>query len=478
MRAGTCMLIILLFSFCFDVYGQKDDSFCGEENFPHRFFQTLNAKVNRVENNLSKQSEKWLKKLQRQEEKLKKKLARKDSFAAEQLFGDVNQRYQQLENKLNSPIKIAGRTSEYLPNFDTLKTSIKFLSAGQDLLPNAVSVTEKSKAALANLNGLEGKLNQAADIKKYLQERRGQLKEQLSKFDLVKDLKQFNKQAYYYGEQINQYKAMLNDPAKLEQKAVELIKKLPAFQEFCKNNSELASLFRLPDNYASVESLAGLQTRESVQALVQNRIAAGGPNAMSTFQNNLQEAQNQLTQLKDKINQLGNAGDAELPDFKPNNQKTKTFLQRLEYGTNLQSQRSNNFFPTTTDLGLSVGYKLNNAGIIGVGASYKIGWGKDLRNINVSSQGVGLRSFVDYKIKGSFFASGGFEYNYQQPFNSINAISNLDTWQKSGLLGVSKILSLKSKLFKKTRLQLFWDFLSSQQRPQSEAIKFRVGYNF
>ncbi len=48
-------------------------------------------------------------------------------------------------------------------------------------------------------------------------------------------------------EQINLYKAILEDPSKLERKALELVKKIPAFQDFFNGNSELASLFRLPD---------------------------------------------------------------------------------------------------------------------------------------------------------------------------------------------------------------------------------------
>src|SRR3954465_7422251 len=100
-------------------------------------------------------------------------------------------------------------------------------------------------------------------------------------------------------------------------------------------------------------------------------------------------AHNEINKLKDKINKLGgSSSDIEMPDFKPNGQKTKSFLQRLELGSNIQSQKSTNFFPATTDIGLSVGYKLNNKSVIGVGASYKIGLGRGWNNIHFSSQGV------------------------------------------------------------------------------------------
>jgi hypothetical protein len=144
----------------------------------------------------------------------------------------------------------------------------------------------------------------------------------------------------------------------------------------------------------------------------------------------------------------------------------------------MQTVRSGLFFPTTTDLGLSVGYRISDKNTIGIGASYKIGWGKDIRNIHITSEGMGIRSYLDMKIKGSFYASGGFELNYQQPFNGLQQAIALNSWQQSGLVGVSKIVSMNSKLFKKTKLQLLWDFLSYGQVPRTQAIKFRVGYNF
>ncbi len=224
----------------------------------------------------------------------------------------------------------------------------------------------------------------------------------------------FQKEAYYYSAQLKEYKDMLNDPDKMVQKGLSLLNKLPAFTNFMKQNSELASLFRLPDNYGTPQSLAGLQTRSQVQQQIQNQIAGGGPNAQQMVQQNLQAAQTQLNTLKDKLNKLGNGGgsDMDVPDFKPNNQRTKSFWKRLEYGSNLQTAK-NNFFPVTSDIGLSVGYKLNDKNTIGIGASYKMGWGQDIKHIKITNQGMGLRSFIDVKLKGSFYLSGGLEYNYQ-----------------------------------------------------------------
>ena len=181
----------------------------------------------------------------------------------------------------------------------------------------------------------------------------------------------------------------------------------------------------------------------------------------------------------------GSSSDDIIPQrFKPDNQKTKSFLKRLEYGSNIQAQRATNFFPATTDLGLSVGCKLNDKSIIGIGASYKIGLGRGWNNIELSSQGAGLRSYVDWKIKGAVWISGGYEMNYKSQLRGIQFPSPFGggqeavPWQQSGLLGLSKVFDVKSKYFRKTKLQLLWDFLSYDQIPRTQAVLFRVEYGF
>ena len=313
-----------------------------------------------------------------------------------------------------------------------------------------------------------------------MKERKQFLKDQLGKLGFAKELKKINKEVYYYSQQVNEYKELLKDSKKAERKALELLSKSKFFRDFMRKNSELASLFRTPsdpNDPAISASLAGLQTRAQVNSLLQQQLS--DPAAREQFRQNMQDAQSQLNALKSKVNQLGGGtSDMNMPDFKPNQQKTKSFLQRLEYGTNVQTQRATNFFPVTSDIGLSLGYKLNDKSIIGVGSSFKMGWGTGFNNMRISSQGVGLRSFIDYKIKGSFWISGGYEMNYKSMINNFSQLENISEWQQSGLVGLSKVISLKTKFFKKTKVQLLWDFLSSQQVPATQAIVFRVGYSF
>lgn len=411
--------------------------------------------------------------MQKQEERLYKKLLRtKDSLQAKAKLAEIKDKYGALATKLKSPL--IGKGSSYIPSLDSLNTTLKFLDQN--------GIGGKVKDAIAKTGSLKDKFQQAEEIKKFIRERKEQLKQQLEKLGMVKQLKKINKQVYYYSAQVKEYKEVLKDPKKIEKKALELLSQTKAWKNFFRKNSMLASLFRIPDpdQPLNMADFRGLQTRAQVNGLIQQQITAGGAGAQQQFQQNLQQAQSQLNELKSKIlNSGGSSSGADMPEgFKPNGQKTKSFLQRLELGTNVQSEKATSFFPVTTDLGLSLGYKLNDKSIIGVGASYKFGLGRGWNHIRFSSEGLGLRSFIDWKIKGSFWMSGGFEMNYRSQFNSISQLQSFSNWQQSGLIGLSKSIPIKTKFFKKTSVRLLWDFLSYQQIPKTQPVIFRVGYNF
>jgi hypothetical protein len=197
-------------------------------------------------------------------------------------------------------------------------------------------------------------------------------------------------------------------------------------------------------------------------------------------------AQSQLNQLKDKLSKFSNGGgssDMTMPDFKPNDQKTKSFLQRLEYGFNIQNEPGQSYLPATSNIALTLGYKLSDDKRVGIGTSYIMGWG-ELKHIRLSSEGVGLRSYLEIKSpvksKGMFFnglwLTGGFEYNYLSSFRSLRELhDNVDVWQQSALVGLSKKYKVGNK---EGNMQVLYDFLHNRQAPSGTAIKFRLGYSF
>ncbi len=446
---------------------------------PQKWASTIERKSEKLAEKIVAKSQRTLQRMQRAEEKLYAKMMKgKDSVMAKMRLEEMKERYGSLSAKLSGNDDNAGT---YISQLDSTMTALKFLEAN--------GAGGKVKVALAQTKLLQGKFSQAEAIQQFIRQRREQLKQQLQGLGMMRELKGINKEVYYYSAQLNEYKALLKDKGKRESKAMEMLSRTNMFKDFMRKNSQLASLFRLPgSDPVSPANLAGLQTRVQVNNLIQQQIAAAGPGGMQQFQQNIQSAQTQLQQLKDKILRQGAGGqggglspgsgsDDIMPEgFKPNHQKTKGFWKRLELGTNLQNVRGNGLLPVTSDLGLSVGYKLNDKSVIGIGASYKMGWGKDIRHIKVTHEGAGLRSFIDYHLKGAFWLTGGYEMNYRSAFQHIDQLRDRDAWQQSGLIGLSKTVSVRSKFFKKTKLQLLWDFLSYEQVPRTQAVLVRVGY--
>jgi hypothetical protein len=280
MRKVICILIVSLF-FSYHSIAQ-DDTVSSKQMISEKYLDAVSSKAKDLNSKLDKKSEKTLAKLQKQEEKLKQRLGKIDSIAAKNIFGNINDKYKQLEEKL----KVPGKLNTYIPHLDSVATSLNFLNQNSQLLNQAKEVKDKLKDAIGKVDALKDQLRKAEDIKKLLKERKQYLKEQLEKFGLAKQLKKVNKTVYYYAQQVNEYKEILKDPKKAEKKALELLSKTKFFQDFMKKNSMLASQFRMPGdpndpNYTA--SLAGLQTRTQVTALIQQQIASGGPNARQQF---------------------------------------------------------------------------------------------------------------------------------------------------------------------------------------------------
>ena len=446
-------------------------------NFPNKVLEKITKKATTLEDKLVSYSEKALAKLEKQEQKLKRKLAKKDSLAALQVFGDIENKYKQLRAQLSNQENKLNRFKEYSSGIDTLKTAMNFLSQHANTLLANNPQAGQLNDALKSVKGFEDKLQGTEAIRKYLKERRQQLKEQLRKFGLAKQFQQYNKRAFYYSQQIREFESILKDPQKRERKAIELITRLPLFQKFFREHSELAALFPLPDNFGTPMALQGLQSRASVQGMIQQQLQSGGPNAQAMMQQNIAAAQNQLRQWKDKVNQLGGMNsDEEIPDFKVNTEKTKSFWKRITYGTDMQNTKGTTFIPSTTDLSLLVGYKKSDIIIFGIGGAYKMGWKGTFNHLTLTHEGVSIRSFIDWKLpKGNFYISGGYEQNYQKQFNNIQQLKRIDFWSQNCLLGISKSYNVGKKW--KGNMKLLYDFLYKTHAPQTQPILFRFGYS-
>ena len=164
-----------------------------------------------------------------------------------------------------------------------------------------------------------------------------------------------------------------------------------------------------------------------------------------------------------------------MPDFTPNTQHTKKFLQRLEYGFNIQNTPGSYFLPVMSTIGIMAGYKWSDKIATGIGVAYQVGLGNGINNIKLSNQGISLRSYMNIRTKLNIWLTGGLEYNYMQQFETLRSIENLDLWQKSSLIGLTKKYSIGKK---EGNIQLLYDLLANYEIPRGQSLKFRIGFNF
>jgi hypothetical protein len=461
-----------------DVHSQVNSIIDGSENvlnFPDKLFsEAAHASVKATER-LQQQSNKYLARLKNKEKRLFARIYNRDSLQAKAVFGNIDSVYDFFDpfsfstHALNSgklPLHYSGK-------LDSMQTAIGFLQNVPNLPVGTAASYQKLKQ---HYSGLQNKLNQTDYIDRLLQQRKQLLVNKFSNLGLTKQLQQYKKQVYYYQQELKAYKGALENPRLLEHKALQVLSKVPAFRQYFDKFSQLGGMFRLPGQTADIdpsELLNGLQVRQAVIDEL-SHLMGGMANTQQAVTNGLQQGQEQLADLKTKLtSSLNNEEPLDMPGFKPNNQKHKTFLKRLQVGANLQSLRSTTYFPTTSDLGFSLGYKMNQRSVLGAGMSYKVGWGQSIQAIRVTHEGVGLRSFLDWRIKGKFWASGGYEWNYRSRLESLNIIKAMHSWQQSALMG----LQVKQSIGKNnSTVSILYDVLWRRHVPQTQPLLFRVGY--
>ena len=443
-----------------------------------RLFKEAQQRAARVDEDLLKSSLQYLHRIEVSEQKIKKKLAKKDAALAAVLFNEAAGRYASFQKMLAGSEQLTSRLhTSYLARLDTLQTAFTFLS-GEAQFKNLPQAQEEIRHVINNFGQLQQRFNQAEEVKRFVEERKVFLQQQLGRVGLAKELKGMQKQVYYYQSQLQEYKTLFNNPSRLETEAVYLLKKMPRFNQFFQSHSALAGMFRLPGSSSEAASLTGTHGLQSRDAVMQNLVQRMGSPAQvqQLLQQQLQgNALSAFGQLKDKALSTGSSGEEKLPEFLVNSQRTKRIKNRLELGGNLRTVKANRFFPSTTDIGFSIGYKFTGKSIIGIGGSYRMGWGADIRHMSITHQGVGTRTFVDYKMKGNFWLSGGAEMNYRSQFHNFDVLNDYSAWQKSALLGLSKKYRMSGKL--NGNMQLLYDFLWKQQVPRTQPVVFRIGYS-
>jgi hypothetical protein len=422
---------------------------------------------------MNQEAGKQLEALKQQEARLEKHLPKEEIEKAQKLRAELDEKLDLLARFTHAPDSLLKSLAKgpYIARFDSLETLFKFT------LPNTGSLSVMNDASV-QIQRLKSELAMLGELEKWLENREQQWKNLLSgntlkKLQMPKAFGKWQEEVLAYKMQVQHWKETIKDPQKIETEALRLLNKLPAFREFMSKNGELARLFGPPAGATGLPAgtpIPGLQTRQSLAQELQNRFGANALQSGGALQQQMQNGMEQLSsQQQNPLNNLpglqnlsiGNASEAVMTPKQQENAalKSKTFKERLEFGWNMQSATRLQNFPAVRDVGLSLGYKLNPRSVMGIGVAYKFALGESWKNIDWTHEGVGLRSFVDWRVSAAgskllqnIWLTGGFEMNYWSRIANDVQWREL-AWQKSGLVGVNKIIFMK-KGHVKTQLLL------------------------
>lgn len=475
---GSIFLLGLLF-FCLSIKGKSqslhsDSTTYLIQSIPSKYFLDIENKVSKYSGRINRKTQKTLKKLSKWELRIKHLLEKADPATAQQLFKNglsfvaLQQKWKQVDTDLQKSIQ---GVNSYQ---DRLNSQLKLIHQYQTVLDtglrkqalqakvrfdSSLSLTEKQKVLQALIKERKEALIQA-------------LKKQLIKTPMVRKL---NKEVFYYVETVENYKELFSSPSSREKYVKQLLESNSQIRKLLRENSFIASLFPGTSNPGAV-NLNGLQTRTAIEDQILTKFVSGNATGMGYLKEQMQAAQSEIGKLKSSLQQRNRTygNGEEMATFKPNHQKSRTFRQRMVYGVNLQFTKASAWIPSGIQTAMMAGYRLNDKSILGFGVSYEAAFGS-LQKVRIEHRSVGLRSYVDWKIKKQFFVSGGYEINRLFEMTS-SAYSSSSRWQSVGLFGITKKMKAHSTFLKNLSIQFYYDILHRSHSPVTQPFVYRIGY--
>jgi len=446
----------------------------------HKIVKSKQKVIDRFEKKLSKTSKKYIKRMLNAEERLRREIAKIDPQKAEQLFKDVPKSYSRFKKKIGQSKKsiesLSTQGNTTLIQKDTSIYSLQFISKyfPFDSIDSAFRLSQLNQITQRTKN-IQNKFDYSSDLGKFIEARKAVLKSEMQKYNLSHLMKKINKHSYYYQEYIREYKNLFQSQNVMEKKVKELLTKIPEFNQYISEQQSMNSLFaanKLTQLNSTAEGML-LQTRNSLMNEIQKRLPSNANNITSLIQSQIGKATGQLQELKNKL-QTNQFTNGSIPEFTPNTQKTKPFKKRLVFDINIQFAKSSKRFPTSSDIGFSVGYKLNDGIVFGLGSAMKVGLGRGWDDVQFSLSGLSLRSYIDSRLKGSFYLTGCYERNYfkltEKTFNGNDQI-----WKTSALAGLTKQIRVGKG--RNAKIQILYDFFYKRNNLTTNPFTYRINYS-
>src|SRR5258707_1256426 len=172
MQGPRAAILLLLTFLSYASFAQdQPDKATGVLTFPSRLFHKIQNKTASLDDQLTRQTQKYLRRMARREARLQRKLFKVDSSAAKSLFAGTAEKYAALSQKLANDTGSAQihLTGEYQAYTDSLQGMLKFLQTN----PSANS--PQLQSSLKQFLALQAKMQDADQVKAYLRQRKQQI---------------------------------------------------------------------------------------------------------------------------------------------------------------------------------------------------------------------------------------------------------------------------------------------------------------
>ena len=475
-RFNFIVLLLLSSTVCAQ---DVDSTINNLQQLPTKYLTNIDQKVSKYSKRITGKTEKTLIKLSKWESKIHAILLKTSPTTAECLFANKQLTFASLLEHFKKGENLALQYQQTYNKYqDDLSTSLKYISQQKEELNNRI--INKAKVTNNKLKQLSSVEDNSEAVSTFIKDRKKQIRQQaLQQLGKSRYFTKMNKESYYYIETLQNYKDNFSTSEKSEATVKGILEKIPGFDKFCAGNSQLAGMFASTTSFpnlssgSSVPIVNGIPSRTALQNFMEVGLPSLNANPLEKLQ--MPDVKETADAWKEKITNLLAVEKKKELDFTPNNQHSKPFKKRIEYGFDFQFRQSEWNHPTVANIAGKIGYKFNDKISAGVGLNYLLGLGKGWDKLLISNEGLGIRTYLKLKIKKGFDVQGGSEWNHQK-FLTFRQLKVEENWQQAALIGVAKNYSLTKKM--KGSIQLLYDFLANQHLPASSPVVFRFGYGF
>lgn len=455
-----------------------------------RYLKKVEKKNNRYIKQQEKKTHKLLSSLSEKEKALYKQLdsSKVDSLMIKNNFSKIEERLIKEENlepeKLLTkrspqttlkksfsaniiPENVDGEIRDYLKQ-QIITTS--FLS--DSTCKKCEKLKNKTVKAKENISKTAAKLERLKAMEADIQQHQETLKKYGVNTPALKNkLKDIDKSCYYFKQGNNGFREMYTNPAKgIENK---LLKNLSFDKNFTAFQSKFnaISMPALP-SVTGLPDMSGYQTKAQVQAMLPQNAQGITADAKAQVMANVQNSLTKFTEIRDEKPDLSLFKDK--PTFKTNPYKGLPIRQRLVPGFTFQPQIKTLNEPIIIDVGATLGFKLTARLTPMIGASTKIGLGKDIHHLKFSYEGIVARGGMDVKLFYGFSFQGWYEATWK-PYPDLMKVDKIRKQPQPSLIaGISNTYKISKKV--SGTFMIGYDFFYNKHTPYTSPWVIRMGW--